>query len=196
MINLITVHLKNKIYLFAVNIKSIFSFVGNTHSINGCYSPKIRSISSISGPRGYKNFLCSTQMSMKFIMLKNVKMPTIVVILIFMSMINTTSEHLKARKVFIFKHFRFYEHFKIPCSVELSTKKFYNLEARRSVSMRWSNHILWVLKITVSMRQSNHIICVLKRTVTIEHPKQMLKLTSKKILRILRLKYLFILDIY
>ena len=42
---------------------------------------------------------------MKFIMLLNVKMPTIVGILGFMSMINTTAEHLKARKVFIFKHF-------------------------------------------------------------------------------------------
>ena len=34
---------------------------------------------------------------------------TVVGILIFMNMINTTSEHLKARKVFYFKHFRFYE---------------------------------------------------------------------------------------
>ena len=29
-----------------------------------------------------------------------------------MSMINTTSGHLKANKIFIFKHFRFYEHLK------------------------------------------------------------------------------------
>ena len=50
-------------------------------------------------------------LSMKFIMLINVQMPTIVGILIFMSTINTTAEHLKAIKVFCFKHFRFYEHF-------------------------------------------------------------------------------------
>ena len=62
------------------------------------------------GARGHNNCWCSTQLSMKFIMLINVKMPTIVGILIFISMINTTSEHLKARKVFIFKHVRFYEH--------------------------------------------------------------------------------------
>ena len=37
--------------------------------------------------------------NMQFIMLINVKMPTIV-------------EHLKARKVFIFKHCRFFEHLK------------------------------------------------------------------------------------
>ena len=30
------------------------------------------------GPRGYKTFLCSNQLSMKFIMLIHVKMPTIV----------------------------------------------------------------------------------------------------------------------
>ena len=41
----------------------------------------------------------------------NVKVPTIVGILAFISMINTTSYSLKARKVFIFQHFSFYEQF-------------------------------------------------------------------------------------
>ena len=41
-------------------------------------------------------FSCSTQLSMKFIILINVKMPTIVGILTFISMANTTSERLKA----------------------------------------------------------------------------------------------------
>ena len=50
---------------------------------------------------------CSTQLSMKFIMLMNVKMPTIVGILTFISIINTTSESLKESKVFIFQHFSF-----------------------------------------------------------------------------------------
>ena len=49
--------------------------------------------------------LCSTQL--KFIMLINVKMPTIVGILTFISTINTTSESLKARKVFNFQHINF-----------------------------------------------------------------------------------------
>ena len=48
---------------------------------------------------------------MKLIMLINVKMPTIVDP-VHPDMINTTSEHLKAINVFIFKHFRFYEHLK------------------------------------------------------------------------------------
>ena len=41
-----------------------------------------------SGPRGSKLFPYSTQLSTKFILLINVKMPTIVGILIFISMIN------------------------------------------------------------------------------------------------------------
>ena len=47
-----------------------------------------------------KLFSCSSQQSTEFIMLINVKMPTIVGILTFISMINTTPEYLKARKVF------------------------------------------------------------------------------------------------
>ena len=53
---------------------------------------------------------------MKFIMLINVKMSTIVDILISISMINTTSENLKARS-FYFSAFMF------SCLVELSMKK-------------------------------------------------------------------------
>ena len=40
---------------------------------------------------------------MEFIMLINVEMPTIVGILTFNSMINTITDSLKARKVFIFQ---------------------------------------------------------------------------------------------
>ena len=42
-------------------------------------------------------------------MLVNVKMPTIVGILTFISMLNATSESLKTRKVGIFQQFSFYE---------------------------------------------------------------------------------------
>ena len=51
-------------------------------------------------------------MGMKFIMLIKVKMQTIVGLLIFICMINTPSESLRARKVFILQHFRFYEQLK------------------------------------------------------------------------------------
>ena len=52
-------------------------------------------------------FSCSSQLNIEFILLINVKMPTIVGILTLISMINTTPESLKARKVFIFQHFSF-----------------------------------------------------------------------------------------
>ena len=58
-------------------------------------------------------------------MLINVRMPTITTagILTFISMIDTTSESLKARKVFIFEDFSFYETLKFHAqSVDLSMK--------------------------------------------------------------------------
>ena len=63
-------------------------------------------------PEVIKLFPCSTQQSTKFILLINVKMPTNVGILTFISMINTTSERLKARHVFICWYFSFYEQLK------------------------------------------------------------------------------------
>ena len=45
-------------------------------------------------------------------MLINVKMPTVVGILTFISMINMTAERLKAREVFISQYFSFYERLK------------------------------------------------------------------------------------
>ena len=50
---------------------------------------------------------CSTQVSMKFILLINVKMPTIAGILTFTSMINTTSVSLKAWNIYIYSIFIF-----------------------------------------------------------------------------------------
>ena len=49
----------------------------------------------------------------KFIILINVKMPTIVGILTFISMINATYDSLKACKVFICQHFSFYVQLKV-----------------------------------------------------------------------------------
>ena len=46
-------------------------------------------------------------------MLVNVKMPTIVGILTFFSVINTVSESLKAKGVFIFHYLSFYEQLKL-----------------------------------------------------------------------------------
>ena len=64
------------------------------------------------GSEVIKLFSCSTQLSMKFILPINVEMPTIVGILTFISMINITSEILKARHFFICRYFNFYEQLK------------------------------------------------------------------------------------
>ena len=60
------------------------------------------------GPEVRKLFPCSTQLSTKFILLINVKMPTIVGILTFISMINTTPEKLKARNFFICQYLTYW----------------------------------------------------------------------------------------
>ena len=64
------------------------------------------------GIKVIKLFSCSTQLSTKFILLINVKMPTMVGILTFIGMINTTFERFKARNFFICMHFSFYEQLK------------------------------------------------------------------------------------
>ena len=53
-------------------------------------------------PRGYKSFSYSTQLSTKFILVINVKMPTIVGISKFSSMINTISERLIKQETSLF----------------------------------------------------------------------------------------------
>ena len=58
------------------------------------------SVGSRPGPKVMKLFSCSTQLSIKFIMPINDKMPTIFDILTFISIINTTPESLKGRKVY------------------------------------------------------------------------------------------------
>ena len=54
------------------------------------------------GPEVIKLFSCSTQLSMKFIQLINVKMPTVVGILTFISRISATSECFKRKKTLFF----------------------------------------------------------------------------------------------
>ena len=64
------------------------------------------------GPEVIKLFSYSTQLSTKFILLINVKMPRIVGILKFISMINTTSERLQAKNFFICGYFSVNEQLK------------------------------------------------------------------------------------
>ena len=65
----------------------------------------------------------------EFILLVNVKMPTIVGILTLMSMINTTSERFKSRNFFICRDLSFYEELKFRGQLSWVWKKFYSLRA-------------------------------------------------------------------
>ena len=60
---------------------------------------------------------------MKYIMLINVKMLTIVGILTFISMITATPEGVKAKKGLILQRFSFLLPVEISCSVELGMRK-------------------------------------------------------------------------
>ena len=88
------------------------------------YDHSVKQFGTRSGPEVIKLFLCSTQLSTKFILLINVKMPTIVGILTFISMINTKSERLKARNFFVCRYFSFYEHLKFRAQLSGAPKKF------------------------------------------------------------------------
>ena len=86
-------------------------------------------------PQGYKTFFMQTQLTMKFIMLINIKMPTTVGILTFISMKNTTSESFRVRKVFIFQHFCFYKQMK--SHAPFSMNKVSNLGAKATSSSNY-----------------------------------------------------------
>ena len=85
---------------------------------------------------------------MKFILLINVKMPTIVGVLTFLSMINTTSERLKARNVFICRYFSFYEQLKFHAQLSWAWKKFYNLGGQA-----------WSFELLLTGAMSTNIMC-------------------------------------
>ena len=70
-------------------------------------------------PEVIKLFSCSTQLSTKFILFINVKMPTT-----FISMINTTSGRHKAKHFFICRYFSFYELLKFRAKAPFSLSRF------------------------------------------------------------------------
>ena len=89
----------------------------------------IRIVNSGPEPEVIKLFPSLTQLSTKLILLINVEMPTIVGILQFISMINTTAKRLIARNFFICLYFSFYEQLKFCAQLSRAWKKFYNLGA-------------------------------------------------------------------
>ena len=84
-------------------------------------------------------------------MLLIVKMPTNVVILTIISMINKTSESLKAGKVFIFQHFRV----EISCSGELNMKSFITFYAL-SMELWFCGFLMWTVQTQISLGMCPH----------------------------------------
>ena len=78
----------------------------------------------LSGPAVIKPSTLNSN-KLEIFMFINVKMPTIVDILTFISKIKTTSDRLKARTTFIFHHFTFYEQLKFHTQLRLSMKKVF-----------------------------------------------------------------------
>ena len=84
----------------------ILAIYPSTLDTEGCHGVSLKSHQlSLRQREVTKLFSCSTQLSMKIYPPHNVKMATIVGILTFISMINTTSESLNTRNIFIFQHF-------------------------------------------------------------------------------------------
>ena len=84
----------------------------------------------------------TTQLNLKFILLINVKMPTIVGILTFISRITTQSESSKGRKIlliYIFQHFSFYE-VELQCLVEINMKIFLQSLGQNLVDFHFSQY--------------------------------------------------------
>ena len=98
--------------LFDLNPESIEDRLHAEQITQSCHDYIVEGNSVSPGPEVIKLFSCSTLLSTKFILLISVKMPTIVGILTFISMINTTYESLKAINFFACRYFRFYEQLK------------------------------------------------------------------------------------
>ena len=79
-------------------------------------------INDKTGPEVIKLFSCSTQLSMKFFLLINVKIPAIVGILTFMSGRNSLLSLFETKKA-EFLDILYFCAFKISCSIESSMKK-------------------------------------------------------------------------
>ena len=122
-------YVKQAIKCIGIRI-TVFKIIWGGKACNyGCIKRLHCHVTITTGLEVIKNFSCSTQLSTKFIMLINVKMSTIVGILTFISMINTTPERLKARTFFICRYFSFYEQLKFHAQLIWVWKKFYNLGA-------------------------------------------------------------------
>ena len=89
-------------------------------------------------------------------------MPTIVGILIFIIVINTTSERLKARNFFICRYFRFYEQLKFRARLSWAWTKFYSFGARLgAVHMIKDCNVIYKIHVTILI----HMVTKLNKTL-------------------------------
>ena len=109
------VHHRNMIFYKTIISQSIYKYVIK----ETCIIHLKKNCLKRPGPEVIKLFPCSTQLSMKFILLINVKMPTIVGILTFISIVNT-SERFKAINFFICQYFSYYEQLKFRAQLSLA----------------------------------------------------------------------------
>ena len=120
-------------------------------------------------------------------------MPTIVYILTFISMINT-SEKLKARNFFICQYFSLYEQLKFPAQLSWAWKKFYNLGAWSGsklfdiwwYSWIWNNFLKTLIlnKLTTVKRSWNHGKGVLLPFFIISHDQTQARSIYRSSLRL------------
>ena len=98
-------------------LKRLINFISKDLNMVFSIYQDVQGLCSLSGPEVIKLFSCSTQLSMKFILIINVEMPTTVGILTFMGRINGL--------LFLSKP----ENFINSGSIEISMNFFYNLWA-------------------------------------------------------------------
>ena len=111
------------------------------------------------GHKVIKLFSCSTKLISKFILLINVKMPTVVGILTFISRINDWLLWFKPAISIDFGYFSIYEQLKFHAQLSWEREKFYNLWARSVYSIppiQISAHCLltgWLWALCSSMQK-------------------------------------------
>ena len=130
--------------------------------------PRARRTRSQTRPRGYKTFFMLNS-GTKCIMLINVKMPTIIGILTFISIINTTSESLKARKVVIFQLISFYDQLRFHAQLRGAWRKLYYLGVRTH-ALGWKTINKRLTEKTIKLERKHWTIYITKPRSEIKLP--------------------------
>ena len=123
--------LLSKLWKVKLNTLNLNNFIISKSDPNHWYFKAFRNILiTWTGPEIIKLLSCSTQPSMKFFLLINVKMPTIVGILTFMSGKNSILGLSEPEKCWISWYFHTCEQLNFYAQLSWAWKKFYNLGPR------------------------------------------------------------------